>query len=168
MDTNNTAESGGVVATAIEGKVGIRNHELFPIWSSMKSRCNNPKHRKYHRYGGRGIKVCERWLDFQNFVIDMGPRPEGHTVERSRNDGDYEPGNCVWATYTEQNNNRSNVKKVQYKGSEVTVAELATMTGIARKVLAQRILRRGWDVDRAVTSDPAMHHNSSQSRELSK
>lgn len=80
---------------------------LYDIWNAMHSRCYNTNHPKYHRYGGRGIIVCERWHYHANFVEDMGERPEGMTLERRNNDGNYEPDNCYWASYDDQFLNRS-------------------------------------------------------------
>jgi hypothetical protein len=94
----------------------LRNGEVHPLywtWASMHQRCRNPNHARGTRwmhYGGRGITVCERWGGrdgFAHFIADMGERPDRHTLDRVDPDGNYEPGNCRWATYREQNLNRS-------------------------------------------------------------
>ncbi len=78
----------------------------YRAWWDMQQRCNNPRHDRYASYGGRGIKVCEAWREFENFIRDMGTRPSSdHSIDRTDNDGNYEPGNCRWATRSEQQRN---------------------------------------------------------------
>lgn len=91
----------------------------YNSWHSMKNRCLNPKTPNYKEYGGRGIMVCERWIVFENFLADMGERPEGKTLDRIHNDGHYEPSNCKWSTPKEQANNRRNTKLDEEKINEI-------------------------------------------------
>ena len=101
--------------------VSNRHHGHAPItgltseyvaWCNIKARCGNPNRDDYPRYGGRGIMVCNRWLDFKNFLADMGLKPDPSlSIDRINNDGNYEPGNCRWATQSEQNNNQRRSKR---------------------------------------------------------
>jgi len=93
---------------------GRRGTPAYWAWVGMKQRCSNPNHQKYKYYGGRGISVCERWVkSFNAFVEDMGERPKGLTIDRINPDGNYEPSNCRWATWSEQNLNKSKLKSSQ-------------------------------------------------------
>lgn len=93
-------------------KHGLRFHKLYRVWNSMKERCRNPNDKHYKDYGGRGIKVCDRWIScFKNFLDDMGERPNGYQIDRTNNDGNYEPDNCRWVTPKENHANRRCSKK---------------------------------------------------------
>lgn len=120
-------------------------------WKDMKSRCNYTKNKKYYRYGGRGIRVCERWNHYANFLADMGRKPSPkHTLERLDNDGNYEPGNCVWATWTQQRRNTSQNRLITCNGVTRCLIEWSERTGITPDAIRCRI-KRGWPVEEAVT-----------------
>lgn len=98
-------------------------HPLFQLWCEMRYRCINPNKDNYKYYGARGIRVCERWLVFANFVTDMGDRPPGTTLDRINRDGDYEPGNCRWASKQQQMNNMTSNRILLVDGVQMTIAE---------------------------------------------
>lgn len=123
----------------------------YTIWSAMKQRCLNPNVKKYDLYGGRGITVCERWeASFEAFYADMGPRPDGHSIERIDGDGNYEPGNCHWAPIKAQNRNTARNHFLTYAGETLTIAEWAERTGISYRTLHGRVAD-GWSVQDALT-----------------
>jgi hypothetical protein len=121
-------------------------------WGQMKARCLNPKAPNFRLYGERGITVCARWLDsFENFLADMGRRPHGTSIDRIDNSGNYEPGNCRWATPTEQGANRRTSRRLTYAGKTLTAAEWGRALGGDRHSVLSR-LRHGWSIERAVTT----------------
>lgn len=125
----------------------------YATWMTMKARCGNPKSKSYPSYGGRGIKVCERWKDsFENFFSDMGAKPSrSHSIHRVDNDGDYTPDNCVWATGVEQGLNKRNNVLITAFGESLPVSEWSRRTGIGYQTLHGR-LRRGWSHEKIVTT----------------
>jgi len=129
----------------------------YIVWSAMRDRCNNPKNKRYSRYGGRGIVICEQWGDFAVFLADMGPRPSlVSTIERVDNDGNYEPSNCRWATRAEQNQNQSHTRTLTALGRTQSVSEWAREIGISRESLRDR-LQRGMSVADALLKRPTGH-----------
>lgn len=123
----------------------------YNSWRAMRERCNNKKYRAYHRYGGRGIKVCDEWSDFSNFLHDMGKKPtREHELDRVDNDGNYEPSNCRWATKIEQRNNMSSNNRVEIDGITKTVSQWCKHYGIGISVPYNRI-RYGWGMIDAIT-----------------
>lgn len=109
----------------------------YRVWSSMHCRCRDPNS---PWYGARGIRVCEAWNDFAAFLRDMGPRPSPqHSIERLDSNGDYCPGNCVWATITEQNNNFSRNRRFSHNGETHTIAQWARLTGIPKQTIRYRL-----------------------------
>lgn len=132
---------------------GLSRSRVYSIYGSMLARCTNPDAGNYENYGGRGINVCDRWYEsFEAFFEDMGhpPSPE-HTLDRIDGRGDYEPGNCRWATRVQQQNNRSNTVWITYHGKTLSVMEWAQRIGVQYMTLYLRI-KRGWGVQRALTT----------------
>jgi hypothetical protein len=131
---------------------GLSESSEYLSWASMKQRCSNRKNIGFHLYGGRGIKVCERWNDsFCDFYADMGAKPSAtHSIDRFPDkNGNYEPGNCRWATPSEQVRNRRTTIVFSVDGLTMPLAEWSEFTGISRDGIALRI-KRGWSADEAI------------------
>lgn len=123
----------------------------YRTWRSMLDRCENPKNVVYAKYGARGVKVCARWHAFENFLADMGERPFGKTLDRYPcNEGGYEPGNCRWATKTEQSHNYRNNVWITHEGETRTLTDWAQSVGLSAGALRGR-LKLGWSMRRALT-----------------
>jgi len=120
---------------------GMSDDPVYKVWCQMWQRCTNESVINYHVYGGRGIRVCDRWKDFALFTQDMGPRPSGYTIERQDSNGNYEPSNCCWATRTEQNNNTSRNRRVTIGDRTMTVSQWARETGLHKSTITERLNR---------------------------
>lgn len=131
---------------------GMSKHPIFNAWRDMLARCATLSHKSFHNYGGRGIKVCPRWLNsFENFYADMGDRPsEKHSLDRINNDGNYEPGNCKWSTQREQTRNTRRNRRLTFRGKTQCVTAWAEELGVSITAIRDR-LSRGWSDERALT-----------------
>ena len=128
----------------------------YSSWVKMWARCrgtNDKRYEKRKNYDLRGIRVCKRWLRFENFLADMGERPTGLTLDRKDNNKGYSPSNCRWATMKQQIRNRRNRRTLKAFGQEVTIAEWAEISGLGWNTIKRRIVR-GWSAERAVTEAP--------------
>jgi hypothetical protein len=146
----------------IHGKTNTPEHS---IWASIKGRCNNPNDKGYKRYGGRGIRVCDRWLEpngqgFLNFLADMGPRPgPKYSIDRKDNDKDYCPENCRWATDKEQARNRRSNRILEAFDRAQCLAAWAEEFNMDRGVLWDRI-NYGWDIEKALLTPIKQKNNA--------
>lgn len=132
---------------------GLSGSNTYMTWAGMKARCTNPNNTKYKDYGGRGITVCDRWLNsFENFLEDMGECPEGLSLDRQNNNGNYEPENCRWATREEQLNNKRTNRFIEFDGRSQTLAQWSNELGVKRTTISERIDRRRWSIEKALTT----------------
>lgn len=152
----------GAAARRTHGQTYPRPSPEYYVWSAMIQRCTNPSNRDFGNYGGRGIRVCERWRNsFADFFAAVGLRPSPrHTLDRyPDNDGDYKPGNVRWATYREQAENkrpckqRRKIRLLTINGETLSVSAWASRYGVSPELIHGR-LRSGWKADRAVTTKP--------------
>lgn len=117
-------------------------HPLYSVWQNMKRRCDNPNMKSYKDYGGRGIYVCDSWSQsFKAFLDDMGPRPDGHSIDRIDNNGPYSPENCRWASKSEQQRNQRNTRIVIIDGAKLRACDLAESSGLKTDTIIERAER---------------------------
>ena len=134
-------------ALGLPPRTNLKTHRTYRIWYSARSRCRWRAHHAYARYGGKGVKLCQRWESFLNFLEDMGhPPTEKHTLDRIDPDGDYSPDNCRWATCAEQNRNKTSTLLVD----GVCLKDAAAAAGIKYATVWARI-NRGWPVATALS-----------------
>ncbi|MET1083288.1 MAG: hypothetical protein ABWY12_09620, partial [Burkholderiales bacterium] len=125
----------------------------YRIWFALKRRCLNARDPAYAYYGGRGITVCEAWINsFAQFLADMGPRPSAkHSIDREDNNGPYSPANCRWATPAEQSRNRRTTRLISFRGETRCVSEWSHALGMKRITLQARIGNPKWTLEEALT-----------------
>lgn len=132
-----------------DNKVHSQRNTTYRIWMSMKTRCLRSNHPSFKNYGGRGITICDRWMKFDNFLNDMGPRPEGMSLDRRDNDQGYCKENCRWTTSLEQSRNRRNTVKVEWQGKEVILMDVARGENVDYPTLLVQV-RKGRDLPEIV------------------
>lgn len=143
-------QSCGCLFKEIRTKHGLATAPIYAVWNSMVQRCKQKNHPQYYRYGGRGIHVCEEWKTFKGFYADMGKSyQKGLVLDREDNDKGYKLSNCRWATYEISCNNKSNNKKVCFKGETLGVSQWDKKQGFPRSTMSNR-LRRGWPIKKAL------------------
>lgn len=154
------AERARAVCVVRNKRHGLSKTPTYDTWANMRQRCEDPNATAYPKYGARGIRVCEHWQKFENFLADMGERPSPrHSLDRYPNQrGNYEPGNCRWATMREQQNNRSSNHRLTAFGKTLTVQEWVRETGFTHKTILGR-LRLGWPIEEALSVKPRLGRN---------
>lgn len=154
-----TTQSCGCLHKEIVGKKstkhGLGDTRIYSIWRNMKQRCNNPNATKYEIYGGKGIKVCNEWLDFNNFYkwATENGYEDSLSIDRIDGNKDYTPDNCRWTTYQVQANNTTQNHYLTHIGKTQTISGWAEEIGIEQNTLNTRIAR-GWSVEKALTTKP--------------
>lgn len=138
-----------VSVIATHRRHGMSETNTYRAWQKMRERCVSVRSKSFPDYGGRGISVCQRWQTFDNFLADMGPCPPRMSIERIDNDGNYESGNCRWATLAEQARNKRRTVRLVLNGKAMCLSEAARVTGLDPSTV-QRRLRRGWTPEQAV------------------
>lgn len=150
LDSGNTA-SCGCLAIEVRTTHGKTKSRAYVIWKAMHQRCGNPKAMGYQNYGGRGIKICDEWQTFEPFFADMGDPPDGHSLERVDNNGNYQKSNCRWASYKEQLNNTRHNRVIEAFGRKQTFTQWAEEFNLSPTTLRNRIDRSKIPPEQALT-----------------
>lgn len=151
-------------AAKLNYKHGLSTSETYHIWHGIKQRCLDKNYPNYRDYGGRGITVCKRWMKFEGFLADMGPRPAGKSIDRINNDLGYSPENCKWSTRREQARNTRRNIKVEINGETKVIADWEIELGITKGLVSGR-LRRGWTIHEAINTSAKMGRKRQRAKE---
>lgn len=146
---------------------GLTRTPTYITWRGMIHRCYKESDKNYHRYGARGIRVCDRWKIFDYFLADMGLRPSpNHSIDRIDNDGNYCQENCRWATVKEQARNRRTNRLIEFRGERKTIHEWAEIFGFNVNTLKDRLLQ-GWPIHKALETPADVSKRNKAARNLS-
>jgi hypothetical protein len=136
-------------------KHGYFGTPTYESWASIIERCFNINSSNYQSYGAKGITMCQKWREsFEEFLKDMGERPEGFSIDRIDVYGNYEPNNCRWASAKTQANNRTNNRKINFNNQNLNLSEWSDITGIKPSTISKRIDKLGWSIEEALTRKP--------------
>lgn len=155
--TSGAVKSCGCLKSEVSAKTGKNNFKhghsspttrshTYRSWETMKARCHNERNPSYKDYGGRGVTVCMEWLNFDQFLADMGERPRGTTLDRIDVNAGYCKENCRWSTTKKQQRNKRNNRLISFNGELIPLVDLAEKTGVPYQRLWERIVRRGWSI----------------------
>lgn len=136
----------------VSTKHGLCTYSGYKSWSGMLDRCLNPKHISYKDCGGRGITVCDRWLDVENFIADMGERPPGLSLERLDGNRGYSKDNCIWADRKTQARNKRTNRLLTFNGKTAALAEHCEDAGFKYDTVSHRLNGLGWSLEKALTT----------------
>lgn len=148
--------TGGDAKVRIKGD--LEKQRLYSVFKNMWSRCTKPRDAAYARYGGRGIGVCDRWKDFDAFLLDMGPRPHGYMLERNDNDGPYSPENCEWKSRHEQMRNTCRNLFLTHDGKTLCITDWTRLLGLSKGMIKYR-LKQAWPLALVLSSQKFNKHN---------
>lgn len=163
--THNQVKSCGCLRREVSRARSMKHGEAeiatpeYRAWQGMLNRCRNHNRPDFHRYGGKGISVCDKWAhSYESFLEDMGRKPSSdHSLDRINPYGNYEPSNCRWATRLQQNRNTSRTVRFKFKGKLLTVGEIGELVGLSGRLIRER-LTSGWPMSEATSTPPTPRH----------